>query len=154
MGDFKKTATKVVKGVGKTSAKAAKGTAKIVKGAGKTGYKVATKSKNAVVNAIDQNGDGHIDSSDIIIMALKVPGVKINREKFLKRELNRYCTKEQINLAIATTPSTAQINPALINKIADEVIKFERNAVSVFDIELPIEEALQKLAAYYLKFED
>lgn len=30
--------------------------------------------------------------------------------------------------------------------------QFERNAVSVFDIELPIEEALQKLAAYYLKF--
>ncbi len=29
--------------------------------------------------------------------------------------------------------------------------QFERNAVSVFDIELPIEEALQKLAAYYLK---
>lgn len=32
--------------------------------------------------------------------------------------------------------------------------QFERNAVSVFDIELPIEEALQKLAAYYLKFGD
>ena len=29
--------------------------------------------------------------------------------------------------------------------------QFERNAISVFDIELPIEEALQKLAAYYLK---
>ena len=30
--------------------------------------------------------------------------------------------------------------------------QFERNAVSVFDIELPIEEALKKLAAYYTKF--
>lgn len=30
--------------------------------------------------------------------------------------------------------------------------QFERNAISVFDIELPIEEALNKLAAYYLKF--
>ena len=29
--------------------------------------------------------------------------------------------------------------------------QFERNAVSVFDIELPIEEALQKLAAYLCK---
>lgn len=28
--------------------------------------------------------------------------------------------------------------------------QFERNAVSVFDIELPIEKALSKLAAYYL----
>ena len=32
--------------------------------------------------------------------------------------------------------------------------QFEKNAVSVFDIELPVEEALKKLAAYYLKFED
>ena len=32
--------------------------------------------------------------------------------------------------------------------------QFERNAISVFDIELPIEEALNKLAAYYLKFGD
>ncbi|MCR5062800.1 MAG: hypothetical protein K6A89_05890 [Treponema sp.] len=32
--------------------------------------------------------------------------------------------------------------------------QFERNAISVFDIELPIEEALQKLAAYYTKFGD
>ena len=31
--------------------------------------------------------------------------------------------------------------------------QLERNAVSVFDVELPIEEALGKLAAYYLKFE-
>ena len=31
--------------------------------------------------------------------------------------------------------------------------QFERNAVSVFDIELPIQEALEKLASYYLKFE-
>ena len=32
--------------------------------------------------------------------------------------------------------------------------QFQRNAISVFDIELPIEEALNKLAAYYLKFGD
>ncbi|MBP3743457.1 MAG: hypothetical protein J6J00_10780 [Treponema sp.] len=30
--------------------------------------------------------------------------------------------------------------------------QFERNAISVFDIELPIEEALAKLASYYAKF--
>ena len=29
--------------------------------------------------------------------------------------------------------------------------QFERNAISVFDIELPISEALEKLATYYLK---
>jgi predicted Fe-Mo cluster-binding NifX family protein len=33
-------------------------------------------------------------------------------------------------------------------------LQFERNAISVFDIELPISEALEKLAAYYTKFGD
>ena len=32
--------------------------------------------------------------------------------------------------------------------------QFERHAVSVFDIELPVQEALEKLASYYLKFGD
>ena len=136
MADVKKNVAKVAKNVGKTGVKAVKTTAKLVKGAGKTGYKVVTSSKNAVVKAIDQNGDGYIDSSDIIIMALKVPGVKINREKFLRRELKRYCKKNQIDVAVATNPSAAQIDPEMINKIADEVIKFERNAVSGISVAL------------------
>ena len=32
--------------------------------------------------------------------------------------------------------------------------QFERKAISVFDIELPVSEALEKLAAYYKKFGD
>ena len=32
--------------------------------------------------------------------------------------------------------------------------QFERNAISVFDIELPVNEALEKLAAYYTKFNE
>ena len=30
--------------------------------------------------------------------------------------------------------------------------QLERNAISVFDIEIPVEDALKKLAAYYAKF--
>ena len=30
--------------------------------------------------------------------------------------------------------------------------QFDRNAISVFDIELPVGEALEKLASYYIKF--
>ena len=33
------------------------------------------KSKEAVMNAIDVNGDGQIDIEDVILMAFKVPGV-------------------------------------------------------------------------------
>lgn len=61
---------------------------------GKITKDIANKSKdlvvnstNSVINAIDQNGNGEIDIEDIVIMGLRVPGIKINRAEFLKREL-------------------------------------------------------------------
>ena len=41
------------------------------------------KSKEAVFNAVDVNGDGQIDIEDVILMAFKVPGVSIKRDNFL-----------------------------------------------------------------------
>lgn len=35
---------------------------------------IATNSKDAIVKALDQDGNGQIDSVDIILLALKVPG--------------------------------------------------------------------------------
>ena len=63
-------------------------------------------------------------------MALKVPGVKINRAEFLRKEFFKNHPEEQIELAIANTPAKAGIEREEIDKIADEVIAFERNAVS------------------------
>lgn len=106
---------------------------KIAKG----GEVVAQKTKDAVsvsqktiINALDQDGNGEIDSADIILLGLKVPGVKINRAEFLRKELFKHYPEETIIEAIATTPAKAGIDSVVIDKIADEVIKFERNAVS------------------------
>ena len=101
-----------------------------IKSVGKRGANVANNTKEGLIKALDQDGNGVIDSSDIILMALKVPGVKINRAEFLKKELFKYCSPETIEKAIETTPAEAYIDSELIDKIADEVIKFERNAVS------------------------
>ena len=87
-------------------------------------------SQEAVVNALDQDGNGQIDSVDIILLALKVPGVKVNREDFLRREFFKNHPQEVIDRAIETTPALAGIPADEVDKIADEVIKFERNAVS------------------------
>ena len=100
------------------------------KAVGKRSANVANKTKDSLVKAIDQDGNGQIDSSDIIIMALKVPGVRIDRAKFLRKELFKHYSPEIIEKAIETTPAKANIDSQLIDKIADEVIKFERNAVS------------------------
>lgn len=123
---IKKAAEAVGKG-GMAAAQKAKDAAIV---AGKAGKDTALKTRDAVINAIDQDGDGKIDVTDIIIMAMKVPGVKINRAEFLQKELFKYCNQDVIDKAIEATPAKANIEPEVIEKIADEVIKFERNAVS------------------------
>lgn len=91
---------------------------------------VATQSHQAILNAVDQNGNGEIDIEDVIIMGLKVPGIRINRADFLQSELRKNYPQEVIDDAIANNPLHAKIPPAVIDKIADEVIKYERACVS------------------------
>lgn len=91
---------------------------------------LTVKSKDTIVDAIDQNGNGEIDIEDVIIMGLKVPGIKINRSDFLQKEFFKNYSQSVIDDAIANTPANAQIPAKEIDKIADEIIKYERNCVS------------------------
>lgn len=102
----------------------------------KKSTEVFDKSKEAVFQAIDVNGDGQIDIEDVILMAFKVPGVSINREKFLHKELNIKYPQEVIDKAIATTPMNANIAPEEIDKIATAVIQNERLKVSGISVAL------------------
>lgn len=88
------------------------------------------KTKDAVMHAIDQNGDGEIGIDDVIIMGLKVPGIKIDRETFLRKELFKRFPQEVIDDAVAYNPLHAKIPQEDIEKIADEVIQYERVCVS------------------------
>ena len=93
-------------------------------------------SMDTIVETIDQNGDGQIDITDIIILSVKAPGVSIDRAKFLQKELFKNHPQETIDKAIATTPALAGISAKEIDKIADEVIKYERNCVSGISVAL------------------
>ena len=117
--DIGKAATTAADSVGKTACVVADKT--------KT---AATKSQQAIMGAIDQNGNGEIDIEDVIIMGLKVPGIRINREQFLKKELQNKFPQDVIADAITNNPMHAKIPPEVIDKIADEVIKYERTCVS------------------------
>lgn len=88
------------------------------------------KAKSAIVNAIDENGNGEIDIEDIIIKGLRVPGIRINRAEFLQKQLFKLYPQEVIDVAIAESPMKAKIPVSEIDKLADSVIKFERNCVS------------------------
>ena len=91
---------------------------------------IITKSKDTVVTTMDVNADGKVDIEDVIILALKTPGISISRDDFLSKELMKHCSKEIIEQAIATTPANAGIPLETINLIADNVIKFERTCVT------------------------
>lgn len=84
----------------------------------------------ALKKTIDANGNGEIDIEDFIIIGLQTPGIKVNRADFLQRELMKNYSPEVIESAITHNPAYAQIPVFEIDKIADEVIKFERNCVS------------------------
>lgn len=100
------------------------------------------KAKDTAVGkateALDANNEGTVDIQDIIILAIKLPGVHITRESFLRKELFKNYPPEVIDDAVARTPALAGISEADIDRIADEVIKFERNCVSGISVALGV----------------
>lgn len=88
------------------------------------------KTKETIFQAVDVNGDGQVDIEDVIIMAFKVPGVSINRENFLRKELITKYLPETVEQAVLTTPMKAQIGQDDIDQIATAIIQNERLKVS------------------------
>lgn len=115
---------------GKATVGAAQSVGKTAIAATEKTEELTEKSQQAILNAIDQNGNGEVDIEDVIIMGLKVPGIRIDRAQFLQAEFKTKLPQEVIDDAIAFNPLHAKIPSELIEKIADEVIKYERNCVS------------------------
>ncbi len=130
MSDVKNRAKRAAEVLKKSGRSAVEKVPDAVKVIGEGGKSVALKAKDTIFKAVDQDGNGTIDSNDLIIMALKVPGVRIKRDEFLQKELFKHCPQDMIDKAINSTPAKAGIEKALIDKIADDVIRFERNSVS------------------------
>lgn len=99
---------------------------------------LVTKSKDKVTEVIDVNGDGKIDIEDIIVLGLKTPGIKINRSEFLSKEFEKHYDKSIISTAIEYTPTAAGIDIENLNRIADNVIKFEQRCVTSISVGLGI----------------
>lgn len=93
-------------------------------------------SKDKVAEALDANNDGKIDVQNIIIIALKTPGVNINRADFLEKQFMKNYPQEVIQDAIKFNPAHAGITVEEIDKIADQVIQYERNCVSGISLAL------------------
>ena len=68
--------------------------------------------------------------SQVLNAAAKLPGVRINRAKYLRVALKRHCTEEQIRQAIAESPAAAGIPLAVIKKVANTSINYETTKVT------------------------
>ena len=88
------------------------------------------KMKQALINAIDENGNGEIDIEDVIVKGIRIPGIRIARDDFLQAQLMMHYPQEIIDRAIAESPMRAGIPVKEIDKIADAVIQHERLYVS------------------------
>ena len=65
-----------------------------------------------------------------LIVAAKMPGVRIDRAVFLRRSLSRYCSKEQIRIAVTETPAAAGIPGDVLARLADAAITAETSKVT------------------------
>lgn len=111
--------------------------AEYAKKVGKTVSAAAGKTKGAIekagqaaITALDANGDGSIGIDDLIVLGLRTPGVKIDRERFLRSELQKTYPQHTIDDAVRRTPALAGIPKEMVDRIADEVIQNERIKVS------------------------
>ncbi|WP_066893407.1 EcsC family protein [Clostridium nigeriense] len=118
------------KPISETLEEIANGVSKITSDVSAKAKDAVIKSKESFINTIDANGNGAIDIEDIIIIGLRVPGIKVNRKDFLQKELLKRYPQEVIDDAISYNPAHAKIPSEIINKIADQVIQYERNCVS------------------------
>ena len=71
-----------------------------------------------------------ISVEDVLYAVMKVPLVKIDRRKFLHKELIKYFPEDTVQLAIDKNPAYAGVDRETINKISKQVINFETNKVT------------------------
>lgn len=67
----------------------------------------------------------------VLSTASSLPMVHIDRERFLFKELIKFCPREQVETAIQHNPAYAGIEISTIHKIANSCINYETNKVSL-----------------------
>ena len=107
-----------------------------VKKAVSKGKDIVFDSKDKVFDALDINRDGRVDTEDIIILGLRIPGVHIDREEFLRKQFMKNYSNDVIQDAVKFNPAHAGITVEEIDDIADQVIQYERNCVSGISLAL------------------
>lgn len=88
----------------------------------KNAMEAVGKVKDAVVAKAEE-----IDVMSALRQAMRVPGAKIDREKFLRKELSHRHPKVIVERAIEHNPAYARIDRYEIDKLAKHAIDYETN---------------------------
>ena len=70
----------------------------------------------------------------VLALAIKTPGVKINRKAFLRKELLKHCPEDTIDNAIRFNPARTGIPKKTINTISQAVINYETTKVTAISV--------------------
>ncbi|MGM0597031.1 MAG: hypothetical protein ACQES9_08345 [Myxococcota bacterium] len=62
--------------------------------------------------------------------ALRMPGVRVNRENYLRKNLSKCVSDEQVEVAIKTTPAEAEIDKDVLKTLANAAVLFHKRTVS------------------------
>ena len=62
----------------------------------------------------------------VLKMSMAIPGVKVDRESFLRSQLKAHCDEYQVQEAVDTRPAVAGVPPAIVDKLADSCISWNR----------------------------
>ncbi len=142
MGTFENIKDGILSNAKKVGEKANEAFEKMKKENKKTDDKDKKGILSMFADKLDVNGDGKIDLKDFVLMAVKVPGVNINRREFLKKELGKKNDDKKVAKALETNPKMAKIDSATIEYIVDDVIEDERKKVVAISAALGVSGAV------------
>ena len=70
--------------------------------------------------------------NNVLKGALKIPGARVNRKNFLKKELSKYCNDSVVKEVVNNGYRNVTVEPKIINRIADSTISYHtRIATSI-----------------------
>ncbi|WP_129773526.1 hypothetical protein [Streptomyces sp. L-9-10] len=81
-----------------------------------------------VTGKVSENAESRF--SALLVGAARLPGVRINREAYLRTALARHCSEDELRRAIEVTPAAAGIPLAVLDTVANESIRYETAKVS------------------------
>jgi hypothetical protein len=71
-----------------------------------------------------------LDFSSALTTAARLPGVRIDRDTYLRKALARYCPQEQVTVAVQTSPADAGVSLDILRRAADDSIRYESARVT------------------------